>query len=456
MEGASTVTILSKNSRFGRRVFAFALGAGCLTALPVALHAEPPRGAGLPAHPSPKRAADAEKSPIAPPDGHALRFAFAGDPPPDRPDGPPGERRRRPRPPRDAGGHPPPPPHDVEPGDRPPPPPPDGFDPDMPHGDGFDGPPGPPPAGHDGPPRAGEPGRGPHGPQRGPMQLFVPRPQDWEPLSDAEREKLIQFAREKLPLLGQRLDRADDSDEVSFNRRFARDIAPHLRMLQRVYAEDAAMGELYRRHVEAFFRVQVLRIALRRAGDREGGRQRIEQDARRLFAEMVEVERAVIDRTLKKTAHQSDSEISARLEALLTGDEALDQSPPVRSAIRAYRAATTDEEKAERREIVRQRLAKEAEIEREGLQRMLDRLIDDGEEEVDRRVERLLNSADRPMRRVGPREGGPPEDGPPGDRRAGERRRGDRGPGDRPPQPRDRRPGPDHRDPPPPRHDGAP
>lgn len=211
----------------------------------------------------------------------------------------------------------------------------------------------------------------------------------------------MQFAQSHFPVLARRLRMMRERDPEVFGQRFAREALAHLRMVRRVYAEDEELGELYRRHAEQFFFLQRWRGSIARAQreDDDARREHATREARRIFAEMIEVERGVIDRLLLRITQGADGRIDARVAALLESSDApIEEPPPIRDAVLGYRAAEDEMQRAELRETLRRRVAREMEFERDRLQRMHDQLTDHGVEEVDRRLERFVRAADGPRR----------------------------------------------------------
>lgn len=328
----------------------------------------------------------------------SLCAVVIAQPPPDRPAA---------APPRGDG----PRPEGVRPGG----PPPDGEPFARPEFGRPPGPPGPfgPPGGPPGGPR---PDRAPAFFRRldNPMNLFRPLPADLRPAAPGEVDDLLNLAVQKVPRFGLRLREAQRKRPMLFQRRFEREFMPLLRQLKRIYDQDDTLGDLYRNHWQLSYDLRQLRD---RMGDAPADqRERLEGEARKLFAAMIKIETDVAGRELEKRETNADAVADGLMTDVLSPDyDALAEPPPIREAIRAVREAKSDADRDAARRELRARVRRAVQMEIGWLRDLRDRLKDRGPDEVDMRIERFKNERRRP-----PFWGGPPGsrpfrdgDGPP-------------------------------------------
>ena len=269
-----------------------------------------------------------------------------------------------------------PPPHDRPPGEPPPGahPPPGRFG-----GPPFGGPPGPP---FDGPPP------GLFRRFDNPMNLFRPVPADGRPPARGEVDALIDLAIEKVPRLGRRLRATREQRPFLFERRFAREFLPILRQLKRLYAEDEKLADTYRDHWQLNFEFRQLRG--RWADAPKPQQERIEGEARKLFASMIRLETRVAEHELQKRESNPDQIIGLRFDEVLSPDyDPIAEPPPLREAIRAVRAAKSDEAREQARTELRARIRRAIHMEIRALRDLRNRLQARADEEVDHRIARL-------------------------------------------------------------------
>ncbi|MDX2199758.1 MAG: hypothetical protein SF069_12410 [Phycisphaerae bacterium] len=205
-----------------------------------------------------------------------------------------------------------------------------------------------------------------------------------------------------------------------FQRRFEREFMPLLRQLRRIYDQDQTLGDLYRDHWQHNYDLRQLRERMREAPDDQ--RERLEGEARKLFAAMIKIETNVAGRELEKRETSADAVADGLMTDVLSPDyDALAEPPPIREAIRAVREAKSDADRDAARRELRTRVRRAVQMEIGWLRNLRDRLKDRGPAEVDMRIERLKNERGRPPFWGGPPGSRPFRDG--GDRPPGRPRR---------------------------------
>ncbi len=221
--------------------------------------------------------------------------------------------------------------------------------------------------------------------------LFRPSPEDEGPLTPDERRELVNFVRKRAPGIHRSLKQLYQRDPEAFEQRL-QDAAPRLRQLRRIYRRDPQLGRNIIRHAENLQRIQRARRAWPECEQDPKQRRRIYNAARRLLAENVRIETAVLDHVLLELERRREDRIEAEFERLVSPDADLAGEPPeLRNVVRRLRGAQTDDGlqwlEDELREMCSQRMDREI----AGLCNRVTRLRANAVEEVDRRMNRLIN-----------------------------------------------------------------
>lgn len=234
--------------------------------------------------------------------------------------------------------------------------------------------------------------------------LFRPRPQDLGPLRPGEADTLMDFAKERMPRLYAALDWVRGRRPGMFQQRLDQ-MAPRIRQLKRVYERSPELGDALRGHMESMFeirrRMQVLQ-------DNEPGsalRERTIDELRDLVADSVSHE----TEALKLLADELDKRRDARIEGwmgylLAAPAEDLARVPEeLRAQVDAYHSARGDSERASARDRLREQVATFATSDVRALRERVEMRTANAADEVDRRLQSLIEDANRP----GPPDGRP-------------------------------------------------
>ena len=222
-------------------------------------------------------------------------------------------------------------------------------------------------------------------------RLFGVEPEDQGPLQPGEEEELLEFAREHMPRLARAMQWVHDRNPERFRERMAQ-YAPRLRHLRRIYAENPRVGDVVRQYAENLVEIERGVRNVRGAPTSSPSFQRDVQSIRGLVARNVGLE----GDALEALASEMDSHRGERIElrvAYVTGADAdLAASPPaLRELVAAYQAATTDADRSAQRDAVRAEVARQIGVEIDALRERVARIRQHAGEEVDRRMERLLD-----------------------------------------------------------------
>lgn len=285
--------------------------------------------------------------------------------------------------------------------------------------------------GHPGPPsrferRPGRPrGRFPGG------HLFRPMPEDEGPLAPGELRELLGFVRRHVPYVHHELRKLRKSDPTAFHERIE-EAAPRLRQLRRIFERNPELGQRFVRHSENMHRIGRARQAWIDSGDDPEMRGRILLAVRRMVAENVRIETAVLADRAEQLTEEHDRRVEAEFERLQDdATDLADEPNEVRELVAALHAAQGDDEREALTGDLRQICAERLDREIAHLQEHAARMRANAAEEVDHRMKRLTRSRERgPRGRGAPMRDGQhgPDDGGRGDN--GDRR--GRSPGRRP------------------------
>lgn len=227
--------------------------------------------------------------------------------------------------------------------------------------------------GRGGPPRDAE--RGPGSPLgRFPgARLFRPLPEDQGPLTPAEQRELMSFVRECYPDAHRWLKQIQQRDPEAFQQRL-QEAAPRLRHLRRIFERDPELGQNIVRYSENLQQLHHARRAWRDAELSPKQRRRIHDAVRRVIAENLRIEVAVLEDQALELEQQRDARIEAESERLLSPDLDLAEEPP------------------EVREVIEHLLNPQEDDDLESLEDELRKICS---ERMDREVARLRNRAAR-------------------------------------------------------------
>lgn len=240
--------------------------------------------------------------------------------------------------------------------------------------------------------------------------VFRPLPEDHGPLTATEQREALRFLRRCVPHVHRELMKLRRRDPVSFGQRLE-DAAPRLRQLRRIFERDPELGRNIIQHAENLQRMRRARMAWRDSAEKPELRPRIHALVRRLAAQNLRIEAAVLDDRLRQLSEQRENRIDAWLQRLQADElQRAGEPPEIRDLIDRWSATRSDEERraiaAQLRQLGTERLDREV----SHLRRRLARMRENAGAEVDRRVERWLRQAEHAgRRRVGEDDADPPK-----------------------------------------------
>ncbi|MCH8805543.1 MAG: hypothetical protein IH986_05595 [Planctomycetes bacterium] len=253
-------------------------------------------------------------------------------------------------------------------------------------------------------PRRGGPQSRPHrgDRRRSRMPGLLPgRPSEADrgPLQPGEDQELLAFARERVPDVYRLLKRFQERNPRQFREKLG-EFAPWLRQLRRVFANNPALGDLIVQHAENDHRIRRGVRAWHRARDKPDVRGRMENAIRERVAKNLRLDCQILDLRAEQLEEHGETWTDERLARLLDPERDLAAEPPrLREVAEAYRTAEADEEREELREQLRLTITEQLEGRIAGMRSRATRIREHGAEEVDRRVDRMLQP--RPGRRPG-------------------------------------------------------
>ncbi|MBU0641359.1 MAG: hypothetical protein KKB50_21070 [Planctomycetes bacterium] len=223
-----------------------------------------------------------------------------------------------------------------------------------------------------------------------------PVPGDQGPLREGEREELIRFAEENAPAAYEVLNRLRDENPEAFEKRFL-DVVPKLRALRRVFETDSELGKIIVQHSQNEMAIRQGVGLWRRADSEE--RERMKREWRRRLASNARLEVRAAQRRLQRVESDREQWIAKELAALLEEGADLAAEPPkVRGLVESIHAAADDVERQECAGQLYAVLSLRFDDEVAALRERLADFKENAPEEVDRRLQRLIERAERPRR----------------------------------------------------------
>lgn len=175
---------------------------------------------------------------------------------------------------------------------------------------------------------------------------FRPRPADAGPLAPDEDRELLEFAQVHMPRLYERLNNIRSRDPVVFPKRIA-DAAPRLRMLKRLFRDHPQLAPRVIAHIE---KIELLRRAERLwadAGDNRARKQRVENEARRILADLAQIEHELAAGRAREIAENRDRMVESEVARLTQAGADLAGEPrEVRFFVDAFHAAEDETARA--------------------------------------------------------------------------------------------------------------
>jgi hypothetical protein len=240
--------------------------------------------------------------------------------------------------------------------------------------------------------------RGPGGRHRGrwARSILEPAPEDRGPLAPGEAEALRQFVDEQLPELARLLRQIDEQQPGAVARGFPR-LAPRLRALRRIHAQNPELAQLIARHAGNMFRLELLRRAWQQALDAQrqgratpGEREAIVAQMRARIAENTQVEIDVLTLWAAELEANRDVRLAERRQVLLERAEERSFEPPEIRQILDELPQADEVHRAKLLDRLTRALERQLDRQIAMVRRRADELRAQAAEEVDARLERLL------------------------------------------------------------------
>jgi hypothetical protein len=233
--------------------------------------------------------------------------------------------------------------------------------------------------------------------------LFQQLPEDEGPLTPGEGLELLAFLRAHVPWVCRSLEQLGEHDPAALEQRL-QEAAPRLRQLRRIFERDPELGAQVVRYSENLHRIRRARWAWRNSEDPEA-RQGIRAAVRRTIAQNLRIEALVLDDRTRQLAEQRDERIEAWVDRMRSDDfDAAGESEDVRELVQAWRAAETDDERAELEAELREICAEQIDRELARLSNRAALIRENLVDEVDQRMQRWVEQAERgPRTRPAPK-----------------------------------------------------
>lgn len=228
------------------------------------------------------------------------------------------------------------------------------------------------------------------------QRLFEPLPEDRGPLEPGEEETLLVFVREHMPrMYSKALEDLRRRDPERFRQRLAQE-APRLRRLQRIYEQTPAIGTLIRRHAQLMFEIGRLRRTLAEHAADSALYASARQELRERVAESVGLEIDALRAFTDVAEQQRDARVAAWADQIL-GDESDPAALParIRELVATYREATDDVARGTARAQLEGLVLRQVDLELAGLRERIALMEEKRAAEVDLRMERLEQDAQR-------------------------------------------------------------
>jgi hypothetical protein len=239
---------------------------------------------------------------------------------------------------------------------------------------------------------------------------FRPRPGDAGPLAPQEDRELLDFAQAHMPRLYERLNNFRQRDPSVFPRRIA-EAAPRLRMLQRLFRDHPQLAPRVVAHIE---KTELLRRAERLwadAGDNRTRKQRIENEARRILADLTEIEQELAAGRAREIEQNREQMVETEVARLTARDADLAGEPrELRFFVDAYNSAEDETSRAATRADLNDLVWVALDEQLEVLRQRADMLEKNRRQIVDRRFNAFAERASG--ERTGPPNAGVPTSRP--------------------------------------------
>ena len=238
-------------------------------------------------------------------------------------------------------------------------------------------------------------------------RLFRAAPEDQGPLQPGEAEELLAFAEQHAPRVCRLMTELRQHDPQRFEEKMAAH-APRLRHLRRIYERSPRLGAIVQAYAEDILEIERAARGVRRGAPDSPDRQRDLRALRDLVAENVQRESDALDLMADEIEAQRAERIETRVAYLTSPQADLTAEPQrLRTLVAAFQSAATDAERAVQRDKLQAAAAREVTAEVDALRQRAARIRENAAEEVNRRVQQLLQSPGRHGQRHGPGPSGP-------------------------------------------------
>ncbi len=212
-------------------------------------------------------------------------------------------------------------------------------------------------------------------------------------MREGEADRLLQFARHRMPRVYEALQRLRETNPQGFQRRLA-DLAPRLRQLRRLYEQDPALGDLLVEHVRNVERLNRIRMFVARNRNRPEALRRAAAEARRAIVALRRIEIDVLTRRIEQLRRDRDAQIEEMLGRLTDPDaELLAEPPEIRRIVGRLRRAANDRERAAIEQQLRRICEHRIDERIAALRERIGRMRRNAAVEIDRRVQRFIEDA---------------------------------------------------------------
>lgn len=239
-----------------------------------------------------------------------------------------------------------------------------------------------------------EPGRGPG--WLGGMGLGMPYlklgPEDRQPLAEGEEEELTEFAQQNVPRLYEALKTLRQQDPQRFEEKLI-EIVPRLRQFKRMYEHNPRIAKIIKAHIENRFDIRRTARTLAHAPGDSALHARALHEIRFLVAANLHLETQALRLLEDEQRASRETRAAQRLNYLLSNEADLaPETARLRELIADYHAATDELQRAALKEKAAAYVLRQIDNDIDALKERIARMEESAAEEVDGRVEQLLES----------------------------------------------------------------
>lgn len=220
---------------------------------------------------------------------------------------------------------------------------------------------------------------------------FGPNEADFGPLRPGEERALLDFVARHAPPVFQNLQRLKDGGPQEF-RDAVEEIAPRLRFLRRLHAENPQLARGILQLAEVQQRLRRLRREFQAA---PGARPRLVQAARQELGEAVRLQQQVMRLRAEDLVEHRERYLSSDFDRLTQPDAELTGEPEAIAALVRRHASATDETRAGIADELRQALGRRLDDEIADMQRATQRRRERAPAEIERRLRAMFGDPEK-------------------------------------------------------------